>query len=226
MKVVIESYCGLSCAECNYRESSNCGGCAATEGHPFHGECEIAECAKKKGIRFCGECTDIPCEILKRYSYDEEHGDNPRGARIERCGMLKSNLVQEARNGLDPVSYCGHHCDYCFLGEWCGGCRSDYNCCSFATLSEDKICPNVKCAKDKGLYGCYECDELSDCAKGYYSVANEYIAKSTALFIKKHGKACYTETLKRAIADGLNYPKTFDATGSVDNALKLLEKYM
>ncbi|HEX2954765.1 MAG TPA: DUF3795 domain-containing protein, partial [Bacillota bacterium] len=175
MKTVIDTYCGLSCAECDMKEKNQCNGCIATEGHPFHGGCEIAECVKKKNLQFCGECEHLPCEIISRYSNDEEHGDHPKGARIERCKSLKAALVKEAREGINPVSYCGFHCDFCFFKEWCGGCRSDYNCCSFATISEDKICPNVKCAKDKGLNGCYECNELTDCVKGFYSRSNEYL---------------------------------------------------
>lgn len=140
--------------------------------------------------------------------------------------LWENELVAKAREGLNPISVCGHHCDYCFLKLGCGGCRSDYNRCSFATLFEDKQCPNVKCAKQMHLNGCYECEELEVCNKGYYGRENEYIAKATALFISKYGEDCYTETLKRAIDDGADYPKTFDETGSVESALKLLEKFM
>lgn len=226
MKEVMDTYCGLSCATCEYREENNCKGCINSEGKPFYGECEIAECASKKNIGFCGECADFPCDILKRYSYDEEHGDNPKGARIERCRNHKIALVKEAREGINPVSYCGHHCDYCFLGQFCGGCRSNYNCCSYATLFDDKVCPNVKCSKDKGLNGCFECSLLDECEKGYYSNKNEYVAKATAKFIKKYGLDFYSKTLKNAVEHKVNYPKDFDNTGSVEEALKLLETYM
>lgn len=226
MTEIIDTYCGLSCVRCDCREKCNCGGCIATEGHPFHGECEIAECAKNKSIRFCGECEKFPCEIIIRYSNDDEHGDVPKGARIERCKALKSTLVKEARIGINPISYCGHHCDFCFLGQWCGGCRSDYNCCSFATLYKDKQCPNVKCAKERNLFACYQCNDLTDCKKGYYGQQNEYIAKATALFIKKYGEVCYTASLQKAIEAGLDYPKSFDASGSVENAFKMLEEYI
>lgn len=224
MNMNIDSYCGLSCENCNYRSSNNCEGCVATQGNPFHGECEIAECAKKRNKRFCGECENFPCEVITKYSYDKEHGDN--GSRIERCKTLKANLVKSAREGLDPIGFCGHHCDYCFLGQWCGGCRSDYNCCSYATICSDGKCPNVKCAEDKGINGCYDCNEIVNCTKGYYGNDNEYIAKATALFISKYGKDCYTVTLKKAIDSGENYPKSFDESGSVEKALDILEKYL
>lgn len=225
MKEKIDTYCGLSCETCEFKEKFNCGGCIATKGNPFHGSCRVAQCAKSKNRRFCGECAEFPCELLQSYSNDEENGDKPKGARIERCKELKAALVKEAREGINPVSYCGHHCDYCFLGQWCGGCRSNYNCCSYATLFEDGACPNVKCAQEKGINGCYECEELAECEKGYYSKTDEYVAKATALFIKKHGLEQYSRSLKNAIDSGEKYPESFDQCGSVDKALTLLEKY-
>lgn len=61
--------------------------------------------------------------------------------------------------------------------------------------------------------------------KGYYGVENEYVCKATALFIHRHGAKKYTETLERAMAAGVNYPADYDAQGSVDRALELLEEY-
>ena len=221
---MFDTFCGLKCSDCEFREKFNCKGCIASGGKPFHGKCEVADCAIAKNKRYCGECENFPCDILKKYSFDKENGDN--GARIEHCKELKAEMVKKARQGINPVGICGHHCDYCFLGQWCGGCRSGYNCCSFATLFEDKICPNVKCVKEKKLVSCYECPIIEDCKIGYFGQKDEYIAKATALFVKKHGEKCYSKTLKQAIDSGENYPKTFDATGSVNGALELLEKYI
>lgn len=224
MKVQIETYCGLSCEKCEYKESQNCDGCVATEGKPFYGSCKVAECAIKKGKKFCGECEDFPCDLLKQYSFDPEQGDN--GERIENCKRIKSQLVAQARKDINPIGVCGHHCDYCFMAQWCGGCRSDYNCCSFATLFEDKKCPNVKCAEEKKLDGCFSCPELEVCNQGFYGVKKEYVAKATALFIRKYGQECYTETLKKAIDSGEQYAQSFNEQGSVEGSLRLLEKYL
>ena len=221
---LFDTYCGLKCSTCEIKERKNCGGCIATKGKPYHGNCEIANCAISKNRRWCGECGEIPCETLKKYSFDKEHGDN--GARIEYCKTLKAEMVKKARIGINPIGICGHHCDYCFLGHWCGGCRSGYNGCSFATLFEDNICPNVKCVKENNLNSCYECKKLENCSTGYYGNENEYIAKATALFIKEYGEECYSRTLKKAIDAGENYPKTFDESGSINEALKLLRKYL
>lgn len=135
--------------------------------------------------------------------------------------------IRQARAGLDkPIGFCGHHCGYCFLTEGCGGCRSEYNCCSFATLFDSQSCPNVSCATERKLEGCYMCDDLEGCDKGYYSRKDEFVAKATALFIKEYGKDCYTNSLDNAIKAGQNYPKNFDAAGSIPKALDLLKKYL
>ncbi len=224
MKTTFDTYCGLSCSTCEYRDATGCKGCIASGGNPFHGKCEIAECAISRGKRFCGECENMPCEILNRYAFDKEHGDE--GTRIENLQLIKQNLVAEAREGVDPVSICGHHCDYCFMGQWCGGCRSEYNCCSFAELFENKVCPNVACADAKGLDGCYECDELDHCQKGFYKNTDECVAKATAMFIAKYGKEKYTQTLKKAIDAGVKYAESFNECGSPHKALELLEQYL
>ena len=221
----IDSYCGLCCGTCEYKEEFHCGGCIATGGHPFYGECELAQCARKKKVDFCGECKEFACTKLTNYSYDEQEGDEPKGARIERCKQIKAELVHKAREGKDPIGRCGHACDFCFQAQWCGGCRSDYNCCSYATLFEDKKCVNVECSKMRQMDGCYECDQLAVCEKGYYSVHMEFEAKAAALFIQKYGKECYRQTLIKALNDGMEYPKSFNDKGSVRAALQLYEKY-
>ena len=167
----------------------------------------------------CGvSCAAFPCEILMEY--EKQLG---KAGCVENCRRIKAEWVKAARAGVDPVSVCGHHCDFCFPGQWCGDCRSGYNCCSFATISPDGICPQVKYADEKGLEGCWLCTELDGCAKEYYGNQDEYVAKATAMFIRKHGKETYTEALRRAVEAGENYPKSFDAQGSVEAALRLLE---
>lgn len=83
---MIDSRCGLHCTGCGWKESHGCGGCIETMGHPFHGECPIAQCCQHKGLVHCGECDNMPCDKLYAYSYlDPEHGDKPQGARVEVC---------------------------------------------------------------------------------------------------------------------------------------------
>jgi hypothetical protein len=124
---------------------------------------------------------------------------------------------------MEKIAYCGHHCAYCPFTS-CPGCRSDNACCSYATLFDDKICPNVKCCKDKGLDGCYECQGLEDCNFGFYST-EERVAKAAALFIQKHGKNKYNIALRNAISDGIKYPNQFNEIIDIHKMIKLLEKY-
>lgn len=216
-KPVITTYCGLDCDTCDFKESCSCGGCVATGGKPFHGHCDVAECAVAKGKAFCGECENFPCETLKRYSFDPEHGDN--GARIERCSQLKTALVAAAREGRDPIAYCGFSCNHCFLGKWCGSCRSDYNCCSFATISEGNICPNVRCCQEKSLDGCYECPDLRTCTIGFYTPENpgSVSCKTQALFISKHGKKGFIELHNRLHE---RYPDFTEAQAALDESIE------
>ena len=87
---MIESRCGILCFSCDFREKCNCGGCIETNGHPFYGKCAVAKCCQNKKHNHCGECTEFPCELLIKFSCDPEHGDTPRGARIEQCKKWKA----------------------------------------------------------------------------------------------------------------------------------------
>lgn len=82
---MIDTRCGLRCETCAYKVPCSCGGCIATDGRPFHGECPVAMCCQDKGIVHCGLCPEFPCDLLKQYSCDPEHGDELPGARIEQC---------------------------------------------------------------------------------------------------------------------------------------------
>ena len=118
---------------------------------------------------------------------------------IEAMRRIKNRLCKMARKGVDPVAYCGLSCNHCFLGEWCGSCRTVYNTCSFATVSPDGICPNVRCCRDHGFDGCYECDGLESCEKGFYVSSNDgaNAAKAQALYIRKHGKKEFLKVQER-----------------------------
>lgn len=226
-KIKITTYCGLDCDNCELKKKCNCGGCVSTEGKPFHGECEVAKCCISRGRQFCGDCWEYPCKKLKSFSYDSEHGDN--GERLKNCDRIKANLVACAREGLEPIAYCGFSCNHCFLGKWCGSCRSDYNLCSFASLFPDGICPNVKCCKENNFEGCWECEKLSECENGFYKDENDgsKACKAQAIFIKKYGKAKYTEICTKFHEINSDMKKVQEVlNGSVEEGLKILENLM
>ena len=114
----------------------------------------------------------------------------------------KRDLIRRVKAGTDPVAFCGFHCAYCFMTEWCGNCRSGCNMCSYATLSDDNRCENEKCAVEKGFDGCYDCPSLAECRKGFYKEPSGASAKAFALFIRKYGKAAYSRVMEKPLASG------------------------
>ncbi len=144
---------------------------------------------------------------------------------IEAMRRIKNKLCKNARKGVDPVAYCGFSCNHCFLGEWCGSCRSDYNTCSFATIYEDKKCPNMVCCMEKNIDGCYECPELEDCTKGFYTPGNDGAssAKAQAMFIRKYGKKAFLAVHDR-LHERYDFAKTQEILGQdMHEGLKILE---
>ena len=143
---------------------------------------------------------------------------------VEAMRRIKNKLCQQAKKGVDQIAYCGLSCGHCFLTQWCGSCRTIYNTCSFATCSPNGVCPNTACCKEKSLDGCYECEELYDCKKGFYSLGKETNAiRVMALFIQRHGKK---ELLK--VLDALHSKKKFEKIqevlgDNVEEGLKILE---
>ncbi|HOJ10905.1 MAG TPA: DUF3795 domain-containing protein [Clostridiales bacterium] len=59
-----KSICGLDCNGCELKDT--CGGCVATNGRPFGGECVIAVCSQSKGQEHCSKCSDSLCNLKKQ----------------------------------------------------------------------------------------------------------------------------------------------------------------
>ena len=144
---------------------------------------------------------------------------------VEAMRRIKNKLCKEAKKGVDQIACCGLSCNHCFLTAWCGSCRTIYNTCSFATCSPNGVCPNTACCKEKGLDGCYECDELYDCKKGFYSLGKETNAiRAMALFIKKHGKKELLKVLE-TLHKKKNFQKIQEVLGyEIEECLRILEK--
>ena len=147
---------------------------------------------------------------------------------IEAMQRIKNKLCKLARKGIDPVAYCGFSCNHCFLGQWCGSCRTDYNVCSFATCSTDRQCPNVKCCKEKRIDGCYECENLEHCQIGFYIPENDgaNAAKAQALYIRKYGKKEFLKVHDR-LHEKYDFSKTQEILGrDMYEGLRILEENM
>ncbi len=145
---------------------------------------------------------------------------------VEAMRRIKNRLCKLARKDVDPVAYCGFSCNHCFLGAWCGSCRTVYNTCSFATISPDRKCPNAVCCQEKGLDGCYECDLLETCEKGFYVLSNDgaNAAKAQALYIRKHGKKAFLKVQDR-LHEKFDFAKTQEILGQdYQEGLAILEE--
>ena len=145
---------------------------------------------------------------------------------IEAMQRIKNKLCKTARKGVDPVACCGLSCNHCFLGAWCGSCRTAYNTCSYATVSPGGTCPNVKCCREKGYDGCYECDALESCETGFYIPSNDgaNAAKAQALYIKKYGKKAFLKVQDR-LHEKYDFSKTQEILGQdYKEGLKILEE--
>lgn len=145
---------------------------------------------------------------------------------VEAMRRIKNKLCKLARKGVDPIAYCGFSCNHCFLSEWCGSCRTAYNTCSFATVSPDGKCPNAACCQEKGFDGCYDCDMLETCEKGFYIPSNDgaNAAKAQALYIRKHGKKEFLKVHDR-LHEKYDFAKTQEILGQdIQEGLRILEE--
>ena len=145
---------------------------------------------------------------------------------IEAMRRIKNRLCRQARRGVDPIAYCGFSCNHCFLAEWCGPCRTAYNVCAFATISPDGKCPNAVCCQEKGIDGCYECDNLESCEAGFYIPSNDgaQAAKAQAMYIRKHGKKAFLKVHDR-LHQKYDFAKTQEILGQdCREGLRILEE--
>ena len=145
---------------------------------------------------------------------------------IEAMQRIKNRLCKLARKGVDPIAYCGFSCNHCFLSEFCGSCRTAYNTCSFALVSPDGKCPNAVCCQRKGIDGCYECDQLGTCEKGFYIPSNDgaNAARAQAMYIRKHGKKEFLKVHDR-LHEKYDFAKTQEILGQDwQEGLRILEE--
>lgn len=138
----------------------------------------------------------------------------------------KQKLIRKMKDETDQVAVCGFHCEHCPYSEWCGGCNSACNMCSFATCSEDNMCENLKCAISKGYKKCAECAELLTCKKGFFSTETGDQPKIGSLFIRKYGVEKYAEMMNKLEKHMDEYNEELKKTTTVEEGLALVEKYM
>ena len=181
---------------------------------------------EKYGYEFYQIEKDIEGEDSRVYRKALAVDGPDKDRRYENGAKWKAEIVDKARKGVDMTAYCGFSCNHCFLGEWCGGCRSAFNCCSYGTLFEKGKCPNMECCQEKGIDGCYECSELESCTKGFYQPDNDgaNACKAQAMFIRKYGKEKFFRAHDK-LHEKYDFKKTQEVLGtSVEEGLKILEE--
>ena len=183
---------------------------------------------EKYGYEFYKMLKDIEGGDSRVYrkALAEEGEDKER--RLEKGAKWKAELVAAARKGVDMTAYCGFSCNHCFLGEWCGGCRSSFSCCSYGTLHDKGKCPNIACCDVKEFDGCYECSDLDGCTKGFYQPDNDgaNACKAQAMFIRKYGKEKFMRVHDK-LHEVYDFKKTQEILGEdALEGLKILEEYM
>lgn len=181
---------------------------------------------EKYGYEFFAMEKDVEGEDSRVYRKVLSADGPEKEARLEKGNAYKARIVEKAREGVDPVAVCGFSCNHCFLGEYCGGCRSCFNCCSFGTLFEKGKCPNIACAEEKGIEGCYTCDALTECKKGFYADGNDgaNACKAQAMFIKKYGKELFFKVHDR-LHEKFDFAKTQEILGQdLQEGFEILEK--
>lgn len=113
-----------------------------------------------------------------------------------------------------------------FLAEWCGGCKSACNMCSYATMSDDNVCPNVTCCKEKGYDGCYECEAIRECKTGFYCPESDGANASKALSVirRDYGDAAVTTVLTK-LHEEYSFSKLQEVLNEdIDMAIEQLKK--
>lgn len=180
---------------------------------------------EKYGYEFWKTDKDIGGEDTRIYRKALAVEGPDKDRRYANGAGWKAEIVKKAREGVDMTAYCGFSCNHCFLGEWCGGCRSVFSCCSYGTLYGKGKCPNIDCCQQKGIDGCYACEELPDCTKGFYQPDNDgaNACKAQALFISKYGKERFFKVHDR-LHEIYDFKKTQEILGtSAREGLRILE---
>ncbi len=146
----------------------------------------------------------------------------------------KREMIREVKNRTESFAPCGFHCENCMFSEWCGNCLSACNMCSYATLSDDNICENVRCTREKGIAACMDCAEIDTCRKGFFSDSFGFFAKASSKFEKKYGKDTYLKAMNSRTDEEKKFCENLSADPNDTEATKeaiaaiiaLLEKYL
>ncbi|WP_320129437.1 DUF3795 domain-containing protein [uncultured Sphaerochaeta sp.] len=102
-------------------------------------------------------------------------------------------------------AYCGLACCLCSENSNCPGCRKE-------GCNNKQWCKNFNCCKEKGIKGCWECDQFP--CKGTMLDKPRVLAFSR--FLALYGEEKFLECLKRNEQTGILYHHEGKLTGDYD----------
>ena len=105
------------------------------------------------------------------------------------------------------LAYCGLACCICEQNETCAGCRSD-------ACEGRGWCQNRSCCTEKGLSGCWACDDFP-CGKGLLAKTR---ARAFARFALEYGEGALLDALERNEKAGMVYHYEGQLVGDYDTA--------
>ena len=103
------------------------------------------------------------------------------------------------------IAYCGLACAVCGQNETCAGCRNE-------GCKGKEWCKNFACCKEKGLNGCWECNDFP-CSGG---MLDKVKIRAFASFIKNHGEDEFLECLENNEKNGIVYHYPASISGDYD----------
>jgi hypothetical protein len=120
---------------------------------------------------------------------------------------------------VDSIAYCGLVCGRCHLRKECDGCKNTARLCA-----RSKVCYQRNCCIQKGLQGCWECDEFP-CGKDMHGPVHDLRIRAFVAFIKTEGTETLVDCLLRNEGRGINYGQNGDYDGktSEEEVIRLLK---
>ena len=138
-------------------------------------------------------------------------GENPLTALAEektlcyneanKCSSLGGVTVKRERG----IAYCGLACALCESLEDCPGCRK-------GGCPDREQCKNYTCCQERGLAGCWECEEFPCSAPMLAKIK----PRSFCVFIKRYGEEKLLDCLEQGQRDGLVYHRLGTVVGDYD----------
>lgn len=109
------------------------------------------------------------------------------------------------------IAYCGIACIVCRQKDTCSGCR-DEGC------HGKGWCKNYNCCREKGLNGCWECDEFpcTGSDNGFTNMFDKLRIRTFAKFAKEYGEDELAKCLVRNEENGVKYHYEGEHIGDYD----------